>query len=70
MNEMEYNGKKTASLTTGHQPHSMWLKPLTFLKSANRQLKQTAINKFTPRLTIVNLTNSNRQFVKNKPDEL
>jgi hypothetical protein len=35
--------KKTASLSNGLQPHSMWLKPLTLMKSANRQLKQTAI---------------------------
>jgi len=37
------NGKETAPLTTGLQPHSMWLKPVTLMKSANRQLKQTAI---------------------------
>ena len=37
------NGKEAAPLTTGLQPHSMWLKPVTFMKSANRQLKQTAI---------------------------
>jgi hypothetical protein len=37
------NGKETASLSTGLQPHSMWLKPVTFMKSANRQLKQTVI---------------------------
>ncbi len=37
------NGKEAAPLTTGLQPHSMWLKPVTFMKSSNRQLKQTAI---------------------------
>ena len=37
------NGKETAPLTTGLQPHSMCLKPVTLMKSANRQLKQTAI---------------------------
>ena len=37
------NGIETASMTPGLQPHSMWLKPLAFMKSANRQLKQTAI---------------------------
>jgi hypothetical protein len=44
------NGKETACLTSGLQPHSMWLKPVTLMKSANRQLpacrtgrKQTAI---------------------------
>jgi len=37
------NGKEAAPLTTGLQPHSMWLKPVTFMKFANRQLKQTAI---------------------------
>ena len=44
------NGKETASLTPGLQPHSMWLKPFPQMNSANRQLpacrtgrKQTAI---------------------------
>ena len=30
-------------IKSGIHPHSMWLKPLKFMKSANRQLKQTAI---------------------------
>jgi hypothetical protein len=44
------NGIETATLTTGLQPNSMWLKPVTLMNSANRQLpacrtgrKQTAI---------------------------
>jgi hypothetical protein len=37
------NGKETALLTPGLQPQLMWLKPVTFMKSANRLLKQTAI---------------------------
>jgi len=37
------NGKETTSLSTVLQPHSMWLKPLTQMYSAYRQLKQTAI---------------------------
>jgi hypothetical protein len=37
------NGKESVSMTTGLQPHSMWLKPFPQMNSANRQLKQTAI---------------------------
>lgn len=37
------NGKETATLTTGLHSHWMWLMPFPKMKSANRQLKQTAI---------------------------
>ncbi len=37
------NGQETGFLTTGLQPHSIWRNLLTLIKSANRQLKQTAI---------------------------
>ena len=38
-----FYGKETSCLTPGLQPHLLWLKPVTFMKSANRQLNQTAI---------------------------
>jgi len=53
------NGKETAPLTTGLQPHSMWLKPVTFMKSSNRQLKQTAIE----------IVNQSHQLEKREKDE-
>ena len=37
------NGHETASMITGLQPHSMWLKPFPYMKSTNRWLKPTAI---------------------------
>ena len=43
----------------GLQPHSMWLKPLTYLKPAARQLKQTAIKQTAIKQTAIKLTTVN-----------
>ena len=59
-----FGGKETASLSTSLQPHSMWLKPLTFIKSANRWLPACRTGRKPKAITILNWTRNTKYLIQ------